>query len=238
MPNIVQNGESMLDTVVTPIGRVPRKGQAGGGEAPETRSVILDATIGIMREEGYSAVSSRRIAARAGLKSKLVHYYFKSMDELFLAVYKRIEDEHFAELTKALASRKPLRSLWRLNMDSTNTGMVLELNALASHRKVLRAEIARASERLRLLQAAVFERAIEEAGERSTPLPPIVLSVLALAVSRLLAMDGVLGVSGGRDETLRWIEAYIAHIEDGAPLPAAYASPSATQSADVDHGDT
>jgi AcrR family transcriptional regulator len=190
-------------------------------EGTETRTAILDATIGIMREEGYAAVSSRRIAARAGLKSKLVHYYFRNMDELFLAVYKRIEDEHFAELTKTLASRKPLRALWRLNMDSTNTGMVLELNALASHRKVLRAEIARASERFRALQAALLERAIGEAGGGATRLSPMVLSVLALAVSRLLAMDGVMGVAAGHEETLRWIEAFIDHIEDGRPMPEA-----------------
>jgi AcrR family transcriptional regulator len=200
--------------------RAPRKVPGAGAEGTETRSAILDATIGIMREEGYAAVSSRRIAARAGLKSKLVHYYFRNMDELFLAVYKRIEDEHFAQLTKTLASRKPLRALWQLNMDSTNTAMVLELNALASHRKVLRAEIARASERFRSLQAAVFERAIAEAKDRGSPLPPMVRSDMSLALSRLLAMDRVMGVSAGHDETLRCIETYLDHIEDGVPLPA------------------
>jgi AcrR family transcriptional regulator len=177
---------------------------------PETRTAILDATIGIMREEGYAAVSSRRIAARAGLKSKLVHYYFRTMDELFLAVYKRIEDEHFAALTRVLTARQPLRALWRLNLDATNTAMVLELNALASHRKGLRAEIARASERFRLLQAALLERAL---GEGSAALPPMVLSVLALAVSRLLAMDAVMGVTTGREETLRAIEGFLDLIE-------------------------
>jgi AcrR family transcriptional regulator len=199
--------------------RTVRKAAPAGTEGTETRSAILDATIEIMREEGYAAVSSRRIATRAGLKSKLVHYYFRNMDELFLAVYKRIEDEHFAQLARVLASPKPLRAFWRLNMDSTNTSMVLELNALASHRKVLRAEIARASERLRLLQAALLERTIKEASGRTTQIPPMVLSVFALAVSRLLAMDAVMGVTSGRDETLGWIEAFLDHIEDGIPLP-------------------
>jgi AcrR family transcriptional regulator len=167
-----------------------------------------------------SDLGSRRIAARAGLKSKLVHYYFRNMDELFLAVYKRIEDEHFALLAKALASPKPLRALWRLNMDATNTGMVLELNALASHRKVLRTEIARASERFRLLQSALIERTIAQARPGVTTLPPMVLSVLALAVSRLLAMDSVMGVAMGHEQTLGWIDAFLGFIEDGQPLPA------------------
>jgi AcrR family transcriptional regulator len=203
--------------------RPSRKPVSAAAESTETRSAILDATIEIMREEGYAAVSSRRIAARAGLKSKLVHYYFRNMDELFLAVYKRIEDEHFTQLAKTLASDKPLRALWRLNLDSTNTRMVQELNALASHRKMLRAEIARASERLRLLQAAVLERAIKESKSGVSGLPPMVLSVLALAVSRLLAMDQVLGVSAGHAETLRCIEALLDHIEEGGPLLADFA---------------
>lgn len=191
--------------------------EAAPGHDP--RAAIIAATIGIMIDEGYAGVSSRKIAARAGLKSKLVHYYFATMDELFLAVYKHIEDEHFARLSRTLASRRPLQALWRMSMDATNTRMVLELNALASHRKGLRAEIARASERLRMLQAAVVERAIADAGGRSAPLPPMVVSVLALAVSRLLAMDGVMGVSLGHEETLRSVEALIDHIETGTPFP-------------------
>jgi hypothetical protein len=96
---------------------------------------------------------------------------------------------------------------------------VLELNALAGHRKILRTEIARASERFRLLQSALLERAMKEADNSALPLPPIILSVLALAVSRLLAMDSVMGVTLGHEETLRWIEAFLNHIEDGQPLP-------------------
>src|SRR5262249_22294781 len=43
-------------------------------ESSGTRNAILDATEAIMREEGYAAVSSRRVAEKAGLKSQLVHY--------------------------------------------------------------------------------------------------------------------------------------------------------------------
>lgn len=206
-----------MTNAVSPPARSPRKASGGASESTEPRAAILDATIGIMREEGYAAVSSRRIAIRAGLKSKLVHYYFRNMDELFLAVYKRIEDEHFAQLAKTLAAPNPLKALWQLNMDSTNTTMVLELNALASHRKVLRAEMARASERFRLLQAALLERAIAQSGGGGSQPPPMVLSVLALAVSRLLAMDSVLGVATGHEETLQWIGGFLDTIEEQCP---------------------
>ena len=39
-----------------------------GAENSATRALILDATEQLIREEGYAAVSTRRVAARAGLK--------------------------------------------------------------------------------------------------------------------------------------------------------------------------
>lgn len=56
----------------------------GGREA--TRHVLIEATAQIMLDEGYAAATSRRVAARAGVKPPLVHYYFPSMDDLFVAV--------------------------------------------------------------------------------------------------------------------------------------------------------
>ena len=38
-----------------------------------------------MIDEGYAAVSTRRVAAKAGLTPPLVHYYFPTTDDLLLA---------------------------------------------------------------------------------------------------------------------------------------------------------
>ena len=45
-----------------------------GAENSATRTAILDATELVMVEEGYANASTRRVAARAGLKPSLVHY--------------------------------------------------------------------------------------------------------------------------------------------------------------------
>ncbi len=55
-----------------------------------------------MLEEGYAAVTSRRVAAQAGLKPQLVHYYFRTMDDLFLAAYRRRADQGLERLAQAL----------------------------------------------------------------------------------------------------------------------------------------
>src|SRR5262245_45260655 len=88
-----------------------------GAPDAKNRTVLLDAAEQLMREEGYAAVTSRRVADRAGLKPQLVHYYFRTMDELFLELFQRRADRmlHYHQL--ALQTRQPLWALWELNTD-------------------------------------------------------------------------------------------------------------------------
>ena len=60
-----------------------------GAPDAKNRTVLLDAAEQLMRDEGYAAVTSRRVAEKAGLKPQLVHYYFRTMDDLFLELYRR-----------------------------------------------------------------------------------------------------------------------------------------------------
>ena len=179
----------------------------------DKRAAILKAATEIMRDEGYAAVTSRRIAERAGLKSKLVHYYFKSMEELFLTVYRGAEEQYYERQAKALVSANPLRALWELNADSYNTRVLQELIALASHHESLRQEIARASQRSRVVQAIAIEQAISKFPKNVPELPPQFLSLLMTATARLMSMDLVLGVNAGHAEAKSWINDLLKQIE-------------------------
>ena len=64
-----------------------------GAPDAKNRGVLLDAAEQLLLEEGYAAVTSRRVAERAGLKPQLVHYYFRTMEDLFLAVFRRRAEE-------------------------------------------------------------------------------------------------------------------------------------------------
>ena len=81
-----------------------------GAENWKGRAALLDATEQIMLEEGYAAVSSRRIAQKAGLKPQLVDYYFRTMDDLFLAAFRRRAEEGLERQAEALTSGQPLRT--------------------------------------------------------------------------------------------------------------------------------
>ena len=95
--------------------------QEKSGTGSGTRTRILDATEEIMLEEGYAGVSSRKVATRAGLKSKLLHYYFATMDDLFIAAFQRREDLHVTRFAGAAASAKPLHALWDLPVDAASS---------------------------------------------------------------------------------------------------------------------
>ena len=114
-----------------------------GAENSATRALILDATEHVLVEEGYAAASTRRVAARAGLKPSLVHYYFPTTDDLLIAVYRRAADWSTELLDQALADPDPLMALWNYTIDTTRTALVLEFMALATHRKALQAELSR-----------------------------------------------------------------------------------------------
>ncbi len=75
-----------------------------GTETSETRATLLDATEQLMLDSGYAAVSSRRVAAVAGVRPALVHYYFRTMDDLFLAAFQRRAEQAFADQQRARCS--------------------------------------------------------------------------------------------------------------------------------------
>jgi len=80
----------------------------------KTRQRLIEAASEILDEEGYPAFTARRIASRAELKPQLVHYYFRSMEELVVTVFKRSSASYFQLHDEALSSPRPLHALWRL----------------------------------------------------------------------------------------------------------------------------
>jgi AcrR family transcriptional regulator len=144
------------------------------------------------------------------------------MDELFLALFQRVEEQQFQRLTQAIAAKKPLQTLWKISIDANGPWLNKEFIALATHREHLRREIARAAERTRGIYAAVLSRVLEERGMAQGAWPPIVLSILLDGVSRLINSETALGTSEGHAETIAFIEHYLGQME-GRPAAEAIA---------------
>ena len=61
----------------------PRRGRRPGG--PDTRATILVAARELFAVHGFAGTSVRAVAAAAGVDAALVHHYFGTKDDLFLA---------------------------------------------------------------------------------------------------------------------------------------------------------
>ena len=184
-----------------------------GLESSATRIVILDATEQLMLEEGYAAVSTRRVAGKAGLKPPLVHYYFPKTDDLLLAVYRRSAERNQERLAKALASETPLQALWMLNTDAMRTGLAVEFMGMATHRKVIRDEIAHYVQRSRSAQAETLTRLFSNQKLDPSVCPPSGVSMLIAGISRSLIMEEALGISSGHAEAVAFVEWWLQRLD-------------------------
>jgi AcrR family transcriptional regulator len=184
-----------------------------GAESSKTRAQLLDAAERLLLEEGYAAVTSRQVAARAGLKPQLVHYYFRTMDDLYLAVFRRRAEGNMARVERAVAADGSLRALWQLNTDLHGAAFNIEFVALANHRKAIRAEVARYAERYRAAQLKAVTGALAAAGVSRERLPPIVGLLIMTGLSQVMALEDALGVSSGHATTRSFVEQAIASLE-------------------------
>lgn len=180
-----------------------------GSENSATRALILDATETLMVEEGYAAVSTRRVAAAAGLKPALIQYYFPTSDELLLSVYRRAAEQVFESLEEALASRYPLRSMWAFMANANRTALAVELLALANHRKVVRDELVRYTERSRERQIEALETVLGDA----LPGRARATAFFMVSTARTLVMEANVGIGLGHAEAVACIEQWLDELE-------------------------
>jgi AcrR family transcriptional regulator len=177
-----------------------------------SRTKLLKAAEELMRESGYAAVTSRRVAAKAGLKPQLVHYYFETMDDLLLEVYRELATGLMERQATILSSKKPLKELWKLTTDAR--GLVLyEFIALANHRPAMRKELADFGNRFRRIQIDIMKHILAKAGLTEFPWTPAFSAVLLNCLARGLAVESEVGIVEGHDESLPIIMQFIERLD-------------------------
>ncbi|MEB8341418.1 TetR/AcrR family transcriptional regulator [Streptomyces endophyticus] len=191
-----------------------------GAENSKTRLLLLDITERLMLEEGYAAVGVRRVAREAEVAPALVLYYFRTLDDLFLAALRRRADQELARVDRVLDGPQPLRMLWTLSSHPGNT-LTTEFAALANHRKAIRAELAAHADRYREAQVAALTRRLAETGvELPDGLSPAVLLVLTNALGRILMMENTMGMTTRHEEAVAFVEDFLKRYEGASASDA------------------
>jgi AcrR family transcriptional regulator len=186
-----------------------------GVEDSKSRALLIEAAGQILEEEGYHAISARRVAERAGLKPQLVHYYFRTMDDLLIAAFRRATAQYLELHEQALTASQPLKALWTLNTNRSDTKITMEFIAAGSHREELRAEIVRSGEHFRTLQIAMVDRALKQSGIDGRFSAPAIVMLMA-AISRALVMESTLGLTLAHDDIHAMAREFLDAIEPPA----------------------
>lgn len=178
-----------------------------------SRARLIKAAEDIMRENGYAAVTSRRVAARAELKPQLVHYYFRNMDELFLEVYRHWADHLVNRLNAVLESKRPLKEMWKATTDARGV-LLNEFIALANHRKDLQDEIAEFGNRyrrhqIRIMEAILAKNVADDTASDNPAWTPAFAAILLNALARALASESEVGITEGHEDALATVEYYM-----------------------------
>lgn len=163
----------------------------------EKRARILDAAEQIMLREGYAAVTSRRVEAVAGIK---LHYHYGTIDDLFVAVFRRRAQRSIERMREAFASPEPLRAWWALASDPRGTALLVELTAAANHRAALQAEVAELARESRQLEMEVLAAILDGYGVDTDEFPPALVAASVQGLALVVVQDEARGFDTAHEE--------------------------------------
>ncbi|MFC0205620.1 TetR/AcrR family transcriptional regulator [Novosphingobium soli] len=178
-----------------------------------TRLKLIEAASALLDEEGYPAFTVRRIAARAEVKPQLVHYYFRSMEELVVTVFQRSSASYFRLHDEALSGPRPLHALWALNCNLPEARRVMEYMALAKIYPALREAMQASGESFRQLQIEAIERVCAARDLADPPMPAPALATLISALARTMIIEGNVAMTVGHAQVRAFVEATLAIYE-------------------------
>jgi AcrR family transcriptional regulator len=194
--------------------RVTAKGRRDATEA------LLDAAERMLVRDGYAGITTRRVAAEAGVNHGLVHYYFGSMEELLLQVLERFTGRLIMRQREMYDADVPFIDKWRAAMgyleEDYRAGypkIWLELQAMAWNRPELRQRLLQVDEEWRSTLRFAFARAISDYGLDEERFPLEAVLSLVMTFNKGIELEQLLGIRAGHEELLAWIDDWLSARE-------------------------
>jgi len=126
------------------------------GLTSQTQSKIFNAATEVFEEKGYTGARMQEIADRAGINKALLHYYFRTKDQLFMAVFQVLlkkmfdkifsifeEDTSFKEKIRRYLDehiefmiKNPKLPIFLLNELSRNSSLAESLKGMINYQQV------------------------------------------------------------------------------------------------------
>lgn len=188
----------------------------------DAEAKLLDAAEHLLVEVGYAAVTTRLVAAKAGVNHGLVHYYFGSMEDLFVRVLERFTERLIERQRAMYSSEEPFLKKWRRAMRylegdfaSGYQKVWLELQAMAWNRPELKDRVAHVNEEWRRVFTDAFADAAEGYGLDTKRFPIDAMVSLVLTFNQGIILERHSGISEGHKSLLKMIDGVLKDQEAG-----------------------
>jgi AcrR family transcriptional regulator len=181
---------------------------------------FLDAAERLLVEMSWGEVTVRRLATEAGLNHGLVHYYFGSMEELFVQVLERFTTRLIERQREMYGADMPFLEKWRTainyldaDLDSGYQKIWYELQAMAWNRPDLRDRIAHVNAEWRAVLTEAFTEAMREYGIDRKQFPVEAVVALVMTFNEGIMLERLSGISAGHTELLQAIDRWLRSLE-------------------------
>ena len=188
----------------------------------ETEDAFLDAAERLLIEFGYSGITTRRLAEEAGANHGLVHYYFGSMENLFVRVLERFTERLIAR-QRAMYGRPDISGIekWKTAMGYLESDLAagypkiwLELQALGWNRPDIAERVGQVNMEWRTVLTEAFDQMIDEYGVDRDRFPLAGVVSLVMTFNEGIMVERLSGISDGHRELMEMVERWLDALED------------------------
>lgn len=183
-----------------------------------TEQAFLDAAERLLIDVGYSGISTRRLAEEAGANHGLVHYYFGSMENLFVRVLERFTDRLVARQREMYARTdisgaqkwKTAMGYLESDLEAGYPKIWLELQALGWNRPDIAERVAQVNREWRDVLTDAFDLMMDEYGIDRERYPLAAMVSLVMTFNEGIMVERLSGISTGHGDLMemagRWLE--------------------------------
>ncbi len=187
------------------------RGPGSTASRASTEDAFLDAAERLLTTVGYAGITTRVLAEEARTNHGLIHYYFGSMDNVFVRVLERFTERLIARQREMYRADVPFLEKWRqaigyLDMDRHYQKVWFELQALSWNRPHLRDRVAAVNGEWRAVLTEAFAAPRDELG---IEMPLDALVALVMTINEGIILERLSGVETGQRELLDWIDGWL-----------------------------
>lgn len=188
-----------------------------------TEERFLDAAERLLISIGYANISTRRLAEEAGVNHGLVHYYFGSMERLFVRTLERFTERLIERQRAMYAADVPFIQKWRLAMSFLDQDLEngyqkvwFELQALAWNNPELRDRMKRVHGQWRQVLREAFSQAAADYHLDPERYPVEAITALVITFNEGIILERLSGITEGQVDMLAMIDRWLVSLEQAS----------------------